>query len=49
MKEMDSSRQLTAINQSINIVYPPHIDSTKATKKSPPKQNGKPYKKIKMT
>jgi hypothetical protein len=27
----------------------PNIDSTKATKESPPKQNGKPYNKIKVT
>jgi hypothetical protein len=36
-------------NQSINQVHPPHIDSTKATKESPPEQNGKPYDKINVT
>ena len=31
------------INQSIITVYPPYIDSSKATKESPPIQDGKPY------
>ena len=30
-------------NQSIITVYPPYIDSSKATKESPPIQDGKPY------